>query len=154
MEDKKGCIKFYVSEGQRERILSLSHELGVSVSELVTRALGAYLEAEQRGRQVTAVTFGGWLLVYHDLSGIEAVLRECAQQISATRHVVTMLADRGALTERRATDMVSVLQSCREEVVEARGELSGCIAQVEKMRDAWVATDYAGVPVNSPLAGA
>ena len=152
MEQRPCRVVCRMSEDQRRCVVEAAHRSGLSVSEFVARAVGAYLYADVRGEPLRAVTFGEWLLVYHDLAAVAEALRDCARQLSATRQVASMLADRGGLTERRASEVVAVLRSCHAEVRDAHKEVSGCVEALEGMRDSWVATDMSGVPVGSPMA--
>ena len=152
MEQKSCRVVCRMTEDQRRCVVEAAHRLGLSVSEFVARAVGMYLYADGRGEPLCAVTFGEWLLVYHDLAGVDDALRDCARQLSATRQVASMLADRGDLTERRAAEALAILRSCHAEIRDAHREVSGCVEALGSMRDAWVATDMAGVPVGSPMA--
>ena len=85
-------------------------------------------------------------------SSLEAALRSLAQQLVSARHMVPMLTEKGALSERRATDMVLAMRMCRQDVVEAHAQISSCLERLEGMHEAWVAVDVSGLPVASPLA--
>ena len=152
MEQKSCRVVCRMGEEQKRCVVEAARRLGLSVSEFVTRAVGMYLYADGRGEPLRAVTFGEWLLVYHDLAGVDDALRDCARQLSATRQVASVLADRGALSERQASEFVAVVRSCHTEIMGAHREVSGCVETLGAMRDSWVATDMAGVPVGSPMA--
>lgn len=154
MKQKPCMISFRVNESQRKCLYDTAQRLDITVSELLLRMAGAYLEAEEKGESVTAVTYGEWLLVYHDLAGIETALRECAQQLAVARHTVSMLTDKGVFTDWRVSEAIEVMRSCREEVVEARKQISSKLEQLEGMSGAWIATDVSGLPVGSPLSEA
>ena len=152
MRQKPCKISFRLNEHQKEVLDEEAQRQGITVSKLMMRMSGSYLEAQRKGEPLTAVTYGEWLLVYHDLAGVDEALRSLVRQLVATRSMVSMLTEKGALSERRATDMVLAMRMCRQDVVEAHAQISSCLERLEGMHEAWVAVDVSGLPVASPLA--
>lgn len=154
MKQKPCMISFRVNESQKRCLYDMAQRLDITVSMLLLRMAGAYIEAEEKGESVTAVSYGEWLLVYYDLAGIETALNKCAQQISATRYMVSLLRDKGAIANWRVREAIEDMSSCRDEVIEVRKQITNKLEQLERMGDAWIATDASGLPVGSPLSEA
>ena len=62
MRQKPCKISFRLNEHQKEVLDEEAQRQGITVSKLMLRMSGSYLEAQRKGEPLTAVTYGEWLL--------------------------------------------------------------------------------------------
>ena len=143
----KHChIDIRVDEGRRERIRAKAEGLGLTVTDLMLRGAEAYAltGAEAGEGAVSAVTYGELLLAYHVLSDVERVLRECAQQLVGTRHLIGSLARDGSLDEARTERLAGAVGQCARQLSGVRESVTEGLDRIDAVARAWVRADADG----------
>lgn len=118
-----------VTQTQLDNMKGKARGYGITLSALVLASVEAYVRTygEDVGdADAVAVNYGVWVRVDSRLGGIEAVLRETAQQLVGIRWLLAAERRSGGIGEREHREAFGALKSCREDMERMREDVARC----------------------------